>query len=223
VAVGYTMEETSEGRGVVHLHSLGSLRETPRFDGIAEEKGAEDERGTGRLPFPVLPSSEDAPANVVTMRAPPVLENPRVPDDVADRFPSVPRLPTIRPLSRAWTLRNEGFITLPESDDGYRSAFNQMINERKQEYDLRLAELEVVAAEEASRPIMSRASTASLMTESTTLSRESSIMDEEEREAKKVLRMRRKRAMALSAAGVGNGKIVGKRASLRKNAMLRGL
>lgn len=102
-------------------------------------------------------------------------------------------------------MRSEGFVTLPESDDGYRSAFNQMIDERKQEYRRRLAELEVVAAEEGSRPVMSRASTASMITESTALSRESSVMDDEERRAKRVLRMRRKRAMALSAVGKSSG------------------
>ena len=221
--LGYTMEETGEGRGVVHLHSQGRPREAPRFDRTVEEEGTEDECATGMLPFPGFSSSENALANAVVMTKPPAPETPHAPDNVADRPPSVPRLPTIRPLSRVWTSRNEGFITLPESDDGYRSAFNQMINERKQEYDLRLAELDAVAAEEASRPIMSRASTTSLMTESTTLSRESSVMDEEERKAKKVLRMRRKRAMALSAFGVGNGKITGRRASLRKNTMFRGV
>jgi len=221
--VGYTMEETSEGRGVVHLHSQGRPRGAPRFDRTVEEEGREDECATGRLPFPGFPSSENAPANVVIMRDPPTSEIPRVPDNVVVRPSSVPRLPTIRPLSRAWASRNEGFLALPESEDGYRSAFNQMINERKQEYDLRLAELETVAAEEASRPIISRASTTSLITESTIMSRESSVMDEEERKAKKVLRMRRKRAMALSAFGMGNGKITGRRASLRKNTSFRGV
>ena len=219
--VGYTMEETTEGRGVVHLHSHGRPHGAPRFDRTVEEEGTEDECARGRLAFPGFPSSENTPANVV--REPPAPEIPRLPDDIVGRPSSVPRLPAIRPLSRAWTSRNEGFVALSGSDDGYRSAFNQMINERKQEYDLRLAELEAVAAEEASRPIMSRASTTSLVTESTTMSRESSVMDEEERKAKKVLRMRRKRAMALSAFGVGNGKITGRRVSLRKNTMLRGV
>ena len=210
VALDYTMEEKGEGRGIVHIHPLGRRHETPPFNETIKEEETEYESETDSSSLPGSSTLEDAPATKV------VPEIPRVPDDVVGRPSSVPRLPTIRPLSRAWTLKNEGFVTLPESDDGYRSAFNQMINERKQEYDRHLAELEAVAVEEASRPVMSRASTTSMMTESTTLSRASSVMDEEERNAKKVLRMRRKRAMALSAVGVGNGKPSGSGTSLRK-------
>jgi hypothetical protein len=214
------MEETSKGRGIEHVHSLGGLHEMHRFNKAIEEE-TEDENDTGRLPSPGFSSLGNALANTVAMEETPAPGIPRAPDDVVGRPSSVPRLPTIRPLSRAWTARSGGFITLPESDDGYRSAFNQMINERRQEYESRLAELEAVAAEEESRPIMSRASTGSLMTESTTLSRESSVMDEEEKKAKKVLRMRRKRAMTLSATGVGSGNVPGRRMSL-KNTILRG-
>jgi len=200
------MEETSEGHGIVHIHSLGRPREMLPSNETIKEEEIEHESETDSSSLPGSSTLGRFPANGV------VIEHaiPRMPDDVVGRPSSVPRLPTIRPLSRAWTLRSEGFVTLPESDDGYRSAFNQMINERKKEYDRHLAELEAVATEEASRPTISRAST-SLMTESTNLSRESSVMmDEEERKAKKVLRMRRKRAMALSATGVGNGKIYGR-------------
>jgi len=212
-STSYVMEEKNEGHGIVHIHSLGRPREMLPSKGTIKEE-IEDESETDCLSLPGSSTLNHVPANRV------VIEQaiPRMPDDVMGRPSSVPRLPTIRPLSRAWTLRSEGFVTLPESDDGYRSAFNQMINERKQEYDRHLAELEAVAAMEASRPTISRAST-SLMTESTTLSRESSVMmDEEERKAKKVLRMRRKRAMALSAAGVGHGKISGSGTTLRKRA-----
>ena len=215
----YNVEEMSQGHGIVRVPSLGWHREKPRSNGTIKEE-TEEERGGGMLSLPGFSPLEKAPA---VMRETPALEIPRVPDDVVDRPSSVPRLPTIRPLSRAWTLRREGFITLPESDDGYRSAFNQMIDERKQEYDQRLAELEAVAAEESARPVMSRASTTSLMTESTILSRQSSAMDEEERKAKRVLRMRRKRAMALSATGLVNGKITGRRTNLRTNTVLRGV
>ena len=217
--VGYTIEETSKGRGVVHVHSDGRPHEMSRFNETIEE---ETEGGANRSSFDSS-SMENAPANVAIMEETSAPEIPRLPGDIVDRPSSVPRLPTIRPLSRAWTLRNEGFVTLPESDDGYRSAFNQMVNERKEEYDRRLVELEAIAAEEETRPIMSRASTTSFVTESTTLSRQSSVMDEEERKAKKILRMRRKRAMALSAVGVGKGKVTGRRMSLRKNPMLRGV
>ena len=199
----YTLEEESEGRGIVHIHPLGLPHGMP--PSIKEEE-TEDESETDSLPLPGSSTLKDVRANKPVIEQAQIPEIPRVPDDVVDRPSSVPRLPTIRPLSRGWTLKSEGYVTLPESDDGYRSAFNQMINERKEEYSRRLAELEAVAAEEASRPVMSRASTTSLMTESTTMSRESSTMDDGERRAKKVLRMRRKRAMALSAVGVGNGK-----------------
>ena len=199
----YTLEEKSEGRGIVHICPLGRPHDTP--SSIKEEE-TEDESETDTLPLPGSSTLKDVHANKPVIEQAQVPEIPRVPDDVVGRPSSVPRLPTIRPLSRGWTLRSEGYITLPESDDGYRSAFNQMLNERKQEYGRRLAELEVVAAEEASRPVMSRASTTSIFTESTALSRESSVMDDDERRAKKVLRMRRKRAMALSSVGVGNGK-----------------
>ena len=200
----YTLEEKSEGRGIVHIHPLG--RPPPS---IKEETEYESE--TDSLPFPGPSSLKDVHANKPVIEQAQVPEIPRVPDDVVGRPSSVPRLPTIRPLSRGWTLRSEGYITLPESDDGYRSAFNQMINERKEEYGRRLAELVAVAAEEASRPVMSRASTTSMMTESTALSRESSVMDDDERRAKKVLRMRRKRAMALSAVSARSGTSMGKR------------
>jgi len=156
-----------------------------------------------------LPGSstlKDVRANKPVIEQAQVPEIPRVPDDAVDRPSSVPRLPTILQLSRRWTLKGGGYITLPETDDGYRSAFNRMINERKEEYGRRLAELEAVAAGEASRSVISRASITSLVTESTALSRESSVMDDDERKAKKVLRMMRKRAMALSAVGVGSGK-----------------
>ena len=209
-SVSYTMEKPSEG-GVIHVHPPGYPNET-----IREE---ETEDGSDRLSSPGSSRLE----NVGILEENPAPGIPRLPGDVVGRPSSVPRLPTIRPLSRAWTLRSEGFVTLPDSDDGYRSAFNQMINERKQAYDRHLAELEAIAAEEESRPIMSRASTTSLMTESTALSRQSSVMDEEERKAKKVLRMRRKRAMALSSTGVGSGKITGRRTSLRKNPIFRGV
>ena len=199
----YTLEEKSEGHGIVHIYPLGHPHDMP--SSIMEEE-TEDESETDTLPLPGSSTLKDVHANKPVIEQAQVPEVPRVPDDIVDRPSSVPRLPTIRPLSRGWTLRSEGYITLPESDDGYRNAFNQMINERKQEYGRRLAELEVVAAEEASRPVMSRASTTSIFTESTALSRESSIMDDDERRAKKVLRMRRKRAMALSSVGVGNGK-----------------
>ena len=221
-AVNYTMEETGEGRGVVRVHSLGYPHEAPLFNEAIREE-TEDGSDANRLPSLGFSPLEDAPANIAISKETPAPSIPRLPNDVVGRPSSVPRLPTIRPLSRAWTLRNEGFVTLPESDDGYRSAFNRMISERKQEYDRHLAELEAIAVEEEMRPIMSRASTTSLMTESTTLSRQSSFMDDEEIKAKKVLRMRRKRAMALSATGVVNGKITGRRTSLRKNAMFRGV
>ena len=199
------MEETGEGRGIVHVHPLGH----PSFNETIREEETGDGNDTKRLWMPGSSTLQYAPANEVVMEETTVSEIPRVPDDVVVRPLPVLRLPTIRSLSRGWTLRSEGFITLPESDDGYRGAFNQMINERKQEYDRRLAELDAIAAHEESRPIMSRASTTSFMTESTTLSRESSVMDDDERMAKKVLRMRRKRAMALSATGVGSGKTAG--------------
>jgi hypothetical protein len=199
----YTLEEKSEGRGVVHIHPLGRPYEMP--SSIKEEE-TDYESETDSLPLHGSSTLKAVRANKPVIEQAQVPEIPHVPDDVVDRPSSVPRLPTIRPLSRGWTLKSEGYITLPDSDDGYRSAFNQMISERKQEYGRRLAELGAVAAEEASRPVMSRASTTSLMTESTTLSRESSVMDDDERRAKKVLRMRRKRAMALSAVGLGNGK-----------------
>jgi len=215
--VGFPTQGKGKSEGIVPIDLLGFPRETPPFNETIKEEQSEEEGDTGSLPFPGFSTSNNVLPRKIDSEAP-VPEIPRLPDDVMGRPSSVPRLPTIRPLSRAWTLRSEGFITLPESDDGYRSAFNQMINERKQEYDRRLAELETVAAEEASRPVMSRASTTSLMTESTALSRESSVMDEEERKAKKVLRMRRKRAMALSAVGAGNGNISGRRTSLRKRA-----
>ena len=219
----YTIEETSEGCGIVHVHPHRYPRETSGFDEAINEEETGYESYTSRSPLPGSSSWESSPANAVPTRESPAPGIPRVPDDVVGRPSSVPRLPAIRPLSRAWTLRSEGFITLPESDDGYRSAFNQMVDQRKQEYDRRLSELEAVAAEEASRPIMSRASTTSFMTESTVMSRQPSVMDEEEINAKKVLRMRRKRAMALSAAGVGSGKVAGRRISPRKNTMLRGV
>jgi hypothetical protein len=199
------MEETGEGRGIVHVHPLGH----PSFNETIREEETGDENDAKRLWMPGSSTLQYAPANEVVMEETTASEIPRVPDDVVIRPLPVLRLPTIRPLSRGWTLRSEGFITLPESDDGYRGAFNQMINERRQEYDRRLAELDAIATQEESRPIMSRASTTSFMTESTTLSRESSVMDDDERRAKKVLRMRRKRAMALSAAGVGSGKTTG--------------
>ena len=205
VGIDYTMEEKSKGHGTVHIHPFGHPHETLSFNEIIKEE-TEDESQRGGFPSPDSPTPKDVPASKPAFEQTRVPQIPRVPDDALGRPSSLPRLPTIRPLSRGWTLRSEGFITLPESDDGYRSAFNQMINERKREYDRHLAELEAVAAEEASRPVMSRASTTSLMTESTTLSRQSSVMDEEERKAKKVLRMRRKRALALSAVGVGNRK-----------------
>lgn len=201
----YTMEKKSEGLPVTRAHSYGLSCETVPLDETIEEEIEEgDDTEISSLPgFSIL---KDAPAHTVITKQAAVAQIPRVHDDIMDRPSSVPRLPTIRPLSRAWTLRNEGLITLPESDDGYRNAFNQMVNERKEEYDRRLAELEAVAAEEASRPVMSRASTTSFMTESTALSRQSSIWDEDERKAKKVLRMRRKRAMALSASGMSGGR-----------------
>ena len=192
----YTLEEKSEGRGIVHIHPLGRPRE---ISSSIEEEETEEGSETCSLPFP-----DSSTANLIRTNKGVTEQRdrfPRLPDDIVGRPSSMPRLPTIRPLSRGWTLRSEGFITLPESDDGYRSAFNQMIDERKLEYHRRLAELEVVAAEEGSRPVMSRTSTASMITESTALSRESSVMDDEERRAKRVLRMRRKRAMALSAVG----------------------
>ena len=195
----YTLEEKSDGRGIVHIHPPGRPHEIPCS--IAEEE-TEDGSETGSLPFPDSSTTNLIQTNkAVTEQA----RFPRVPDDIIGRPSSLPRLPTIRPLSRGWTLRSQGFVTLPESDDGYRSAFNQMIDERKQEFHRRLAELEVAAADEGSRPVMSRASTTSLITESTALSRESSVVDDEERRAKKVLRMRRKRAMALSAVGKSSG------------------
>ena len=213
MGVDYTLEEKGEGRGIVHIYPLGRSHEMPSS---IKEEGTEDESETGSLPLPYSSTSGLIQENKPVTRWAQVPEVPRLPDDVVGRPSSLPRLPTIRPLSRGWTLRSEGFITLPESDDGYRSAFNRMIDERKREYERRLTELEAVATEEVSRPVMSRASTTSLMTESTTLSRESSVMDDGERRAKKVLRMRRKRAMALSAVGVGNRKPSGSRASTGK-------
>jgi hypothetical protein len=207
---GYPMEEKTQGRPIVGGFSYMLSHEMPSFDKTIKEEEAEEESCTDSSSFAGCSTLKNTPAHTVIVEQPLVPQIPRVLDDVVGRPSSVPMLPTIRPLSRAWTLRSEGFITLPESGDGYRSAFDQMINERKQEYERRLAELEAVAAEEASRPVMSRASTTlSLMTESTALSRESSFMDDEERRAKKVLRMRRKRAMALSASAIGNGKVSG--------------
>ena len=206
---GYPVEEKSQGRPITRGFSYLLSHETPSFNGIIKEEEAE-ESCTDISSFVDSTALKDSPAHRVVVEQASVPQIPRALDDIVDRPSSVPRLPTIHPLSRAWTLRSEGFITLPESDDGYRSAFDQMINERKQEYDRRLAELDAIAAEEASRPVMSRASTTSLtMTESTALSRESSFMDDEEKRAKKVLRMRRKRAMALSASAIGNGKVSG--------------
>ena len=206
---GYPMEEKIQARPIVRGFSYALSHETPFNETIKEEE-IEDESRMDSSSFAGSSTLENAPAHTaVTEEQASVPQIPHVPDDVVGRPSSVPRLPTIRPLSRAWTLKDEGFITLPESDDGYRSAFDQMINERKQEYDRHLAELEAIAAEEASRPVMSRASTTSLMTESTALSREPSFMDDEERMAKNVLRMRRKRALALSASAIGNGKVSG--------------
>jgi len=53
-----------------------------------------------------------------------------------------------------------------------------------------------------SMPILSREST---LTASSTMSRQSSLTDKDEREARQVLMMRRKRAIALSRSGVGRG------------------
>ena len=206
----YSIEEKTRGHSIPRGFSYILSHKTPSFDETIKEEETEVESfadssslaGSSAL-------KKKGSAQTVVMEHAPLPQIPRVPDDIVDRPSSIPRLPTIRPLSRAWTLKSEGFITLPESDDGYRSAFDQMINERKQEYDRRLAELAAVAAEEASRPVMSRASTTSFMTESTALSRQSSFMDDEERRAKNVLRMRRKRAMALSASSLGNGKVSG--------------
>jgi len=213
VGIDYTMEEKRTSRGAVHIYPLGRPQEARSFSETIKEEETEDESG---FPSPDSLPSRNVPASEPMIKQTHFSQIPRVPDDIVGRPSSLPRLPTIHPLSRGWTLRSEGFITLPESDDGYRSAFNQMINERKREYDRRLAELEAIGAEEASRPVMSRASTTSLMTESTALSRESSFMDDEERKAKKVLRMRRKRAMALSAIRMGNRKHVESGASMRK-------
>ena len=200
--VGYPMEEKSHSRPITRGFSY---LPSPFDEAIKEEA----ESYTDSLTLAGSSTLKSTPAHTVVMEQASVHQIPRVADDIVGRPSSVPRLPTIRPLSRAWTLRSEGFVTLPESDDGYRSAFDQMINERKQEYDRRLAELEAVAADEASRPVMSRASTTSLMTESTALSRQSSFMGDEEMRVKKVLRMRRKRAMALSSSAIGNGKVSG--------------
>jgi hypothetical protein len=204
------MKENGKGHLFARGNSYGLSRKSPTFDETIEEEsgGGSD---TGDSLFHDFSNLENTPAHTDVMEQTPVPQIPRMPEDAIGRPSSVPRLPTIRPLSRAWTLKSEGIVTLPESDDGYRSAFNQMINERRQEYDRHLAELEAVAAEEASRPVMSRASTTSLMTTSTALSRESSVMDDDERRAKKVLRMRRKRAMALSASTIGSGKVTGNR------------
>ena len=207
---GYTTEEKGKGHLITRGYSYGLSRKTPTFDEAIEEETYE-ESDTDNSSFLDSSTLRNTPAHTVVMERNSVSHIPCMPEDVVGRPSSVPRLPTIRPLSRAWTLRSEGFVTLPESDDGYRTAFNQMINERKQEYDRHLAELEAVATEEASRPVMSRASTTSLMTGSTALSRESSVMDDDERRAKKVLRMRRKRAMALSASTIGGGKVIGNR------------
>lgn len=204
---GYPMEEKSQGCLTARGFSYMPSHEMPFNETIKEEEA--DESYTDSSSLAASSTLKSTLAHTLVMGQASVSQIPRVPDDVVGRPSSVPRLPTIRPLSRAWTLKSEGFITLPESDDGYRSAFDQMINERKQEYDRRLAELEAIAAEEASRPVMSRASTTSFMTESTALSRESSFMDDGERRAKKVLRMRRKRAMALSASTIKNGKVSG--------------
>lgn len=206
---GYSAEEKSQGLPIVRGFSYLLSNEKPSFNETIKEDETESESCTDSSTLAGCSTLKNTSAHTVVMEQASLPKIPYVPDDVVERPSSVPRLPTIRPLSRAWTLRSEGVVTLPESDDGYRSAFDQMVNERKQEYNRRLGELEAVAAEEASRPVMSRASTTSFMTESTVLSRESSFMDDEERRAKKVLRMRRKRAMALSASSIGNGKVSG--------------
>ena len=205
---GHPIEEKSQCRPIVRGFSDLLSHEMPSFNEIIKEED-DEEHCTGISSFVDSSDLKDSPAHRVMVEEASVPKIPRMLDDIVGRPSSVPRLPTIHPLSRAWTLRSEGFITIPESDDGYRSAFDQMINERKQEYDRRLSELEAIAAEEASRPVMSRASTTSFMTGSTVLSRESSVMDDEEKRAKKVLRMRRKRAMALSASMIRNGKVPG--------------
>lgn len=197
------MMEKSEGPLIARSYSYTLTQKMPSFDETIREEETGGERDADSLSLPDPSMCRITPEHATMMEEPSVPQIPRMPSDIVGRPSSVPRLPTIRPLSRAWTLRSEGFVTLPESDDGYRSAFNQMINERKQEYERRLAELEAVAAEEATRPVMSRASTMSVITESTTLSRQSSALNDEERRVKKVLKMRRKRAMALSASSIG--------------------
>jgi hypothetical protein len=190
--LGYSLEEISDGRGVVHLHNM---YDRPP---LRTSRSMEVSRKFATRSGYVVPEEE---ADNEQFRSGSFLTNSSVYsgiDSTSDRRVSIvsslpPRLPSL-PIVRGLTLRarvgdgGTGQVDVSATDGEQRVLFS---DERHMQTATPIPRI----SRELSLTTISAAS----------MSRQSSLMDSDEREARRVLMMRRKRAIALSRSGVGRG------------------